>query len=401
MSARWPTLGLLAGITMLVQFSRNSHVVVAPDISASLAVSPAALGGLSGALFAASALTQVPGGVLIDRYGTRATITGMLALMAVGTFVFAFASNVSWLTAGRVLIGLGTAVVLMASIIAAAQWFDRQHFAAVTGTLLGLSNLGNVVATAPMAAAAEAMGWRGAFIAVACVATTFALAAWWMLRDRDAHRAGAGESLREACYGVIEVARIPGLLPIAVIALVGYATVGCVIGRWGGPYLADVYGLDTTARGRMLIALAFGLFAGNTAYGWANRYVQSPKRLVLWGGFATVAIYVTLAAVRDLPLVAVVILFGALGVLGSFMTMIIVHGRLFFPDRLVGRGMTLQNAIVLVGLALMQWSSGLVVGAFDRIDGHSPPEAYRAMYALLAVVLAAGLLVYLRARERP
>ena len=81
---RWSLLLVVAFIATTSQLFRNSHVVVAPNIMQDLGVSAAALGGLSGALFIAAAFTQIPAGVLIDRYGPRRTIPVMLLLAAAG-----------------------------------------------------------------------------------------------------------------------------------------------------------------------------------------------------------------------------------------------------------------------------------------------------------------------------
>lgn len=400
--ARAPMFAVLACITMLVQFCRNSHVVVAPNITLELGISPEALGGLSGALFIASALTQIPGGVLIDRYGPRRTITAMLVTTVLGVALFAAADTVAWLSFARVLVGLGTAVVLMAAIIACARWFDARHFATVTGTLLGLSQFGNLLATAPMAMTAEAFGWRGAFAGLAVVTVLITVLSWWLLRDAPpghAYHSRPNETMREALVGVVDVMQIRGIYPIVVMAFVSYATVGSVIGLWGGPYLHDVYGLDTGARGRILAAMAFGLFIGNITYGWLNQLVRSPKRLVVGGSLATIATYAVFAMIGQPPVFVVVSLFGLLGLVGSFTAMLIAHGRTFYPDRLVGRGMTVVNTAVLVGLALMQWVTGAVVGAFGKVGGHTPPEAYRTMFGMLAVALAIGLAIYAHAEE--
>lgn len=394
---------VVASIAMLVQFARNSHVVVAPDITRDLGVSPAALGGLSGALFLISAIAQIPGGVLIDRYGPRKTIPAMLLVAFIGAVVFAMAHSVAWLTFGRVLVGLGTAVVLMASIIACARWFDLRNFATVTGTLLGMSQFGNLLATAPMAALAAWIGWRGAFLVLSAFTLGIALLAALLLRDAPpghAYHSRPTETMRQALAGVGEVLRIRALYPVIWMSFLAYATIACVLGLWGGPYLFDVFGLDTVERGKLLSVLAIGLVVGNTSFGWLNRVVGSPKRLVIGGALATIGVFAALAAMARPSLAIVVSLLAVLGVVGSFTAMIIAHGRTFYPDRLIGRGLTVVNTAVLVGVALWHWLTGLLVGSFGKIAGHTPPEAYRTMFGVLAVVLLFGLAIYVRSAER-
>ena len=60
----------------------------------------------------------------------------------------------------------------------------------------------------------------------------------------------------------------------------------------------------------------------------------------------------------------------------------------------------LFNTAVLIGVALWHWLTGLLVGSFGKVAGHTPPEAYRTMFGVLAVVLVFGLAIYVRSAER-
>jgi hypothetical protein len=96
----------------------------------------------------------------------------------------------------------------------------------------------------------------------------------------------------------------------------------------------------------------------------------------------------------------VTLLFGTVGFITSFTALLIAHGRDFYPDHLVGRGITLVNTAVLGGAALFQFMTGLIVGAFDKVGTRTPVEAYRSMFAFLAAGLLVGLAFYLRCPER-
>ena len=95
------------------QLLRNAHVVLAPEIMRDFGVSAAALGALTGALFIATALTQIPAGVLIDHFEPRRTLPVMLLLAVPGSFSFASAPSVPWLTISRLLTGTGVATLAM------------------------------------------------------------------------------------------------------------------------------------------------------------------------------------------------------------------------------------------------------------------------------------------------
>src|SRR5512133_3873636 len=109
---RWTLFFVLSLIYILVYFYRVSLAVIASDISRELALSPAALGQLSGILFYVYAVAQLPLGPLIDRLGGRLVISGCGVLTTIGGGLFAAATSLETAMVARTLIGIGTASVL-------------------------------------------------------------------------------------------------------------------------------------------------------------------------------------------------------------------------------------------------------------------------------------------------
>ena len=113
---RWILFAVLALIYILVYFYRVSLAVVAGDISRELHLTPQQLGSLSGILFYVYALAQLPLGPLIDRLGSRLVISASGVLTAIGGILFSQAGNLATAMTARILIGIGTASVLMATL---------------------------------------------------------------------------------------------------------------------------------------------------------------------------------------------------------------------------------------------------------------------------------------------
>ena len=107
----------------------------------------------------------------------------------------------------------------------------------------------------------------------------------------------------------------------------------------------------------------------------------------------------TLALVPAPPLWLAVTLLTLLGFVGSFSIMVMSHGRACFPERLVGRAVTLVNFANFTGVAVMQYAAGAIVGAFPTVDGTAPEAAYRAAFGFLAATVVAALCVYARVAD--
>ncbi|MDQ2780683.1 MAG: MFS transporter, partial [Pseudomonadota bacterium] len=95
---------------------RAVTATLAPVFSRELGLQAADLGLLAGAFFFGFAVTQLPLGGALDRFGPQRTLMGMLVLAVLGCIAFALAPDLPTLIAARVLIGIGVSACLMAPL---------------------------------------------------------------------------------------------------------------------------------------------------------------------------------------------------------------------------------------------------------------------------------------------
>lgn len=399
-----PLLGSLCGAMIMSQFFRSTIAVIAPDLVREMPMSAETLGLVSGAFFVAMACMQLPVGVLLDRFGSRWVVPALLAVAVAGAVVFALGATPGWLIFGQVLVGIGCSGVFMGGLAAISRWFPADRFTTIAGVVISVSIAGTLLSATPLAAAAEAVGWRGAFLASAGITAVLALVVFLAVRDapRDhPFHADRRESLAAALAGAGQVLRDRRVHRIAALALTGYSATMTVRGLWGGPYLTHVYGLDAIARGNVLLLVSVGFLVGSLCYGPLERLFNSRKRVVLGGGACSVTLLAALSLLPAPPLALVVALLIAHGAVAVFYILLLAHTRYLFPDRLVGRALTTLNFATFVGVALLQAASGVFVGLFPEVAGAAPPEAYRTVFGFLAIVQAAGLAIYAGVEDVP
>ena len=395
-------LAAISAIYIVSHFLRVSNAVIAPDLMRELSLSPGQMGVLTGGFFAAVAVSQIPVGMMLDRLGTRITIPGLFVFTIAGSLLFAVATGMIGLTLSRVLMGLGSGGVLIGALVLCTRWFAPQHLSALANLMVAMGNLGNVLATTPLAATAEAVGWRGAFFVMALLATLAAAVGYLVIRDAPpghAYHDRTVESLSTVLRGVGEVVLNPRLPVMLAINFVGYGTLLAVLGLWGAPYLHDVHGLDPVPRGNILMVMAVALIVGGIVIAPLDRIFDTRKGVALVGGGASAVVLAVLALLPEPTLRQVTVLFALLAGLNGWSLVALAHGRSIFPDRLVGRGMSMLALSVTGGVAVIQMLSGLIVGAFAGEDGLVTAEGYRWMFAFLAAIVVAGLLVYSRTED--
>lgn len=382
---------VLAAAYVLSQFYRSFLAVLTPVLAVELGATKSDLATASGAWFLAFALMQFVVGVGLDRYGPRATASLMLGIGAAGgAFLFASATTPLAITIAMALIGAGCAPVLMAAMFVFAQKYDPQRFALLTSVFVGTGMAGNVLGASPLAYASEAFGWRTVMAVLAAVTLAAAAGIYATVRNP----ADAGGRSDAGLRGYAELLSIRALWPIIPIAVVGYAVTAGIRGLWAGPFMAEVHGADTIAIGAVTFWMSIAMVAGTLTYGPLDRVLNTRKWLLFGGMTITAVLLGTLTAV-NVSYAAAAMLLTTIGFFGSAFAVMMAHARAFYPQHLIGRGVTLLNFFSIGGVGLMQWVTGRIVAA----SSGTPQETYGTLFGFYAVVLTAALTVYLLSRD--
>lgn len=388
-------LASLAIAYVLSQFYRTFLAVLTPALIDELGATKAELSLASGAWFVSFAVMQFVVGVSLDRYGPKRTAAVLLALGgAGGALLFALATTPWMVTAAMALIGIGCAPVLMASVFIFARTFSSARLAVLISTMVGVGSLGNVVGASPLAAAAEAFGWRGVMVGLGLV--TLLTAAAIMLFVRDPERLGDGGA-DDGFAGYLELLRMRVLWPILPLVGLNYAAAVGIRGLWAGPYLADVYGADAILIGQATLFMALAMVAGNFIYGPLDTIFRTRKWVAVVGNSLGLAALVVFALNPATSVFSATVIMVVIGLTGASFGLMMAHGRAFLPAHLTGRGVTLLNFFSIGGVGLMQFATGAVVTA-STVPG-DPAVAYAALFWFYAGMLALSLTVYLFARD--
>jgi predicted MFS family arabinose efflux permease len=393
-------VGTLAAIYLVSQFLRNSVGVIAPDLAAEIGLTAGEIGLLSSAFFFAFAAAQLPLGVAIDRYGPKRCMLVCALIAVLGALEFAIATTPAGLVTARILMGLGSSCYLMAPLALYARRFAPERFTVLAGIQIAIGTIGTLLVTAPLAWASAAIGWRATFLVVAGLMTACAVMVALVVREERTGQAPAArrETIRESLAGVLEVARMRGFASLFAMQFVTYSSYVLIVGLWGGPFLAHVYGYGLTQRGDLLMLPAISHIIGVLAWGHAQRMLGAYKPLVL-GGALTTAFALGLLAIVGRPAPwALAVWLAVFGLLPAYLPVLIAHGRSLLPPQLIGRGMTLLNVGTMGGTFLVQLVSGAVIDLFPAEGGIYPLAAYRAVFAIQSVVILAACAAYITLR---
>ena len=366
--ARFIILALLAVGTMINYLDRTVLGIAAPQLTKELGID-AALMGLIFSMFSWSyVVMQVPGGVFLDRFGSKVTYFWAMTLWSLCTLVQGFVGGVGGLIAARLGLGVTEAPCFPTNSRIVATWFPQSERAFATGTYTVGEYIGLAFFSPLLFALMGAWGWRSLFYVVGVVGVLFGLAWWKLYREPKDHPAAnqaeldyikAGGGLVDGAEKAVETKkgfdwRMAGkllrkrqLLGISIGQFAGNSTLVFFL-TWFPTYLATERHMGWLKIGFFavmpFIAASLGVLFGGIFSDWLLRRGHS----------ANVA--------RKLPIIAGLLLASTI-VLANFVdsnaAVIAILSLAFFAQGMAALGWTLVSDIAPAGML------GLTGGIFN------------------------------------
>ena len=394
-------LFLLGAFFVVVQINRSAGGVLANYLGSHRGMSPTDIGTVMGAMFFASAVVQLPTGLLFDRIGAKRTLVAMGLVAVCGIVVFAVAESTWALVAGRFAIGHGG--VITAVYLIAMGWAPPDRVAQATASLIGIAGgIGGVLATAPLEMLLSEAGLTTTFLVVAGLALALTIVIQFTVRDGPASGGARRdpETFAQSLSGLWDVIRMPELRRIYLMGFCFTAPFMTIGGLWAGPYFTDVQNLSHEQASIALLVMVVALHVGTFAYGPLERLARSRKRLILSAVALEVVCLAVLAIWPAAPIyVAGPILF-VFGCVAPFFVVLASHARGFVPSHRAGRAITTINLAGLTGVFVLQTATGAAIDWVEATGG-AAETGYRIVFSLVIAALALSALAYAGQPEKP
>ncbi|MFI6833159.1 MFS transporter [Kribbella sp. NPDC050241] len=211
----WPFL--VASAVSLIPFTVFGMYLV--PIAAAAGGDVAEVGGLRGLGGLAALVVGFLVAPLIDRLARELVAAGGLALLGVSAALGAV-GNLFALAAFCLLIGASTSILAPSIGAAAADRFTSPAAAGRAATLVSATTSMMAMLAAPVLAVPGLVwGWRGNLLAASVVSLALSAAFFWRGRGRKAPRRAGGRQRISYLTTYRELARIPGALPLLVVAM--------------------------------------------------------------------------------------------------------------------------------------------------------------------------------------
>lgn len=380
----WAVLLLLTTGFFMSQAFRTVAAIMAPPLQAELQLTPNQLGLFAAAYHFAFGGLQLVMGLALDIYGVRRTVLVVSPLMVVGAALSALAGNFAMLVLGQVLIGVGCAPAFLVCAVFIARHFPAQRYAAVSSIILAVGSLGMLLTGTPLAWLIERASWRAGFWVLALMALLAWLLIAWRVHEPDTTSSAPDETPVQALRTFVALFRVPHTRGIMALAFVTYGSFIALRGLWMGPLMTDRHGWPLVDTGNLIIVVTLIALASLPLFGRADPGGAGRRRLLIGCTLLSALLFMLLAlGLGPGADVAAMLLFAAVS---GYATLQYPDVKDAYPPDVLGRAFALFTMALFMGVALIQWLTGLVASVAQAwgVDPFGP------VFACIALLLVAG-----------
>jgi len=389
---------IFSSLSSLYFFSivhRVGVAVIAFDIMAEFNTDASLLGLMSSMYFFPYALAQIPVGLLLDRIGIRRTVTILATISCIGSLIFSLSPSLLLLAVGRALVGFGVGGFYVSSLKAIAVWFEPGRFATLAGLLTSIGNLGAIFASYPLAVMSLSFGWRHSFLIISLVMAALTGVAWFKIKDESKEKFHSKESVSKDLKTVFSYREFQKMV---IVPFLVYGLFISFQGLWGGPFLMDVYGMNKSDAGALILFIGLGFMIMSPLAGLISDKIMKRKPVLIFGMVLSFAFWLLMSLLGGS--LGHYGLIGALFLLGTsfaFCNIYMTISKELFGSEISGTSMASFNTFAFLGAGFFQYFMGFLL---DNLYGGARSFlSYQFIFILATICIVVAFIPAIMSKE--
>lgn len=368
-------------------FHRVGTASIATNLATDFNTDNSVLGLMSGMYFYSYAAAQIPVGIMLDKIGTRKTLTVLGLVASIGNLIFSLSPTVPVLALGRGLVGFGVGGFYVSALKALAVSYDPKRYATLTGVLTSVGNIGGIAASSPLALLALALGWRESFLIIFFFMLFFVGVAWFVTKDNEDKLFTAKRNIKDDLKKIFSNRQLLKIVPVP------FFIYGCFIsfqGLWAGPFLMNVHGMSKATASLFFMFISIGFMVAFPLAGIISDKIRKKKPILLTGITLSLLYWLVMAifggVLNSYQLIALLVFLGfSYGITCIFLTIPVT----LFPLEISGSAIAGLNIFNFIGGGFFQYFMGFI------IDSTSQTGNVFFSYQIIFLVGALGALLSL------
>lgn len=377
---RWIILILLLASFSATFMTRFIWSPLGSTVAPILGISNTAVGSFMSAFFIGYVITQIPGGIMADRVGTKYVLSVGILITGLASIGMSLVTVYSVGFVIRVITGLGAGVVMACCSKTIAEYFDQSERGIAFGILLCGPTVGLTIANKLGVYLLTAYSWQTAFRVTGFIAIAIATLVFLFVKNVKSAPLPDGEksSLLDGVRTVFTTRNLTA------VCLAGFFFMFLSLGTatWANSYLTTI-GFDKVTAGSIMTLYSIAGILASLLTGFIVKWFKLNTKTYLIAVFILIGI-VTLLFGFQTNLNALMIIGFAFGFVSYLPNAHLNALTLkYAPQRLAGSVMGVQNCVFQLASIL----SPIVIGMSVDLTG-----AFRACWITLALAPLVGVI---------
>lgn len=360
------------------------NIAIIP-ISEEFGITPEHQGMIISAFFLAYSMTQLIGGYLVDRLGSRRVLSSAVAVWSLGTVACGFVGSAMGLAVARALTGAGEAVFPAGGSVAITENFEKSKMARAKSVLQSGASVGFALGSIIITSLIAWHSWRMMFIVLGVVGVVMSIALYCIMPPRSETLVAKSDEPK-----VSEKQRIKTLLKNTLTWKIASCYFFTNIVFWGlqswlPSYWVKVKGMSMMEMGvYSMIPPTMGFISFLTC-GWLlDRFFHQKEKYLICIGASVAAVFIYLMAnAESIPLAFAYltvsnVFLNAISI--SVFTTIMKH----FPSNSIGTATGLINSLAQLG----SFASPMLIGWVLAATGQNYGIAFSVIVGCAVIVVA-------------
>ncbi len=369
--------------------------VMVPQLMEHFTITAGGIGLLQAMYYYAYTPMQAVVGVTTDYFGPKRVLVVAIALCAVGSFIFAGANTIYWASAGRLLIGVGSAFAFVGVLKLAAMWLPANRFALFAGIATSLGMLGALVGDVEMSRVVHGYGWHKVIILSAWAGVILLPIFITLVRERKVDQVTDQKtSFAGFARQFLSVIKNHQLILAGLVGCMLFLSLTVVAEMWGIPFLRAMTHTSKVSAAKLNSMIFLGWLFGAPFYGWLSDRIKARRILLIAGSILAALTFSILLIWPNLHTIIIVWILFFFGFFSSVEILVFAIGRDLTSVHLVATAMGLINMLIMLGGMVVQpiaaktldlaWQGGVHAGV--RVYGVND-------YRIALMIVPVGLLI--------
>ncbi|MCX4165842.1 MULTISPECIES: MFS transporter [Paraburkholderia] len=182
---QWVALAFLMLAGIVNYLDRSTLSIANHSVSGELGLSASQMGLLLSAFSFSYAFSQLPVGVLLDRFGARIMLGLGMLVWSVAQLFGGLVHTLPQFLAARICLGIGEAPQFPAGAKVVSEWFSLRERGRPSGIFVASSTIGPALAPPILTSLLLVFGWRWMFIVMGVLGIAVALGWYAVYRNRS------------------------------------------------------------------------------------------------------------------------------------------------------------------------------------------------------------------------